>query len=286
MDIGICYNIFDKRFSRYGEDRYKKIREYGYKYIDFSFADTNSKFYTLPEGEAISLLKKEKALMDEAGIKVSQVHGPWRWPALDYTEEDREERMEKMQKSIRLMRVLDCDNFVIHPIMPFGVNEVNTPDAEKTWKLNLEFMRKLLGYAKEYDVYVCLENMPMLEFSISEPRDILRFVKEINDEHFKICLDTGHVGVFLKGISPAQAIREMGSEIRTLHIHDNQKGYDMHNFPRVGILDWDDIAKALKETGYKGVFSSESFLPFNVSDKAFDAMCIAHYEILNDIVNR
>lgn len=40
------------------------------------------------------------------------------------------------------------------------------------------------------------ENMPFKNFSLSKPCDILRFVKAIDDENFKICLDTGHVAVF------------------------------------------------------------------------------------------
>ena len=87
-------------------------------------------------------------------------------------EEDRKERMEKMKKSIRYTAVLGCKYWVIHPIMPFGVCEKDTEDAQKTWDMNIEFMSELLKVAKEVGVTICFENMPMLQFSLAKPDKI------------------------------------------------------------------------------------------------------------------
>ena len=64
-----------------------------------------------------------------------------------------------MKKSIRAASILECKNWVIHPIMPFGVEDIDTGDAEKTWDMNVAFMKELLKTAKEYGVTICLENM-------------------------------------------------------------------------------------------------------------------------------
>jgi sugar phosphate isomerase/epimerase len=164
---------------------------------------------------------------------------------------------QKMQKSIGAAALLGAKNWVVHPLMPFGIEDIGTGNEQATWDINVEFMQQLLTTAKEYDVTICLENMPMPKFSLGSVSDVLRFVKRINDRHFKICLDTGHVAVFPGG-SPADALRKLGSEVRVLHIHDNDGKSDLHKIPFEGIIDWVDFAKALYEVNYPGVFSYET----------------------------
>lgn len=191
-----------------------------------------------------------------------------------------------MKKSIRMTSVLGCKNWVIHPIMPYGIEEINTDDAQKTWDMNLVFMRELLKTAKEYDVTICFENMPMIKFSLSKPADILRFVKEINDEKFKICLDTGHVAVYQQEVSLADAVREMGSEIRVLHVHDNKVGWDLHLMPQYGIIDWNEFAKALCDIGFDGVFSLETLPPEKIPYPIYEEMFKIQAKIAADIINK
>ena len=73
---------------RYGELAYKKFKEFGFDCIDFGLDNTDSAFYSLPEAESDALLLKHKALAEEAGIEINQVHGPWRYPPEDSTPED------------------------------------------------------------------------------------------------------------------------------------------------------------------------------------------------------
>ena len=101
MNIGISANMYKNAYDRWGEERYKKMKEHGYSSIDFGMADTNSIIYTASQEESDAILLHEKELAEKAGIEISQVHGPWRWPAKDFSEEDRNERMEKMKKSNR-----------------------------------------------------------------------------------------------------------------------------------------------------------------------------------------
>ena len=285
MKIGISLDIFDSSYGRWLDDKYLKIKEHGFSCMDFNMSDTNSAIYSLPEKAADEILLKERRLADEAGIIINQSHGPWRWPARDFTAADREERMEKMKRSIRATALLGCRDWVIHPIMPYGVHDVNTDDAKKTWELNIEFMRELLSYAKKYDVTICLENMPMREFSLAKPADILRFVKEMDDANFKICLDTGHIAVF-EELSVGDSVRELGEEIKTLHIHDNKYGMDLHLFPYSGKIDWNDFAKSLSEIDFNGVFSLETMPSAELSDELFSDMCIILRKIAQEIIDK
>ncbi|MBQ7793662.1 MAG: sugar phosphate isomerase/epimerase [Clostridia bacterium] len=284
MKIGIQTNSLDSAYGRWGDDTYKKLREHGYSCSDFNMSETETELYTLPQKEIEKILLHEKELASQAGIEITQVHGPWRWPVRDSTVQERSERMEKMKQSIRQTAVLGCKNWVIHPIMPYGVDEANTEFAQKTWDMNLEFMGELLKTAKEYDITICLENMPMLDFSMSKPSDILKFVRTINDEHFKICLDTGHVSVF-NDLVLADEVRRLGNEIRVLHVHDNKISKDLHMMPYFGVIDWKDFAEALKEIKFNGSFSLETVPPAKLPPQIFEDMCKILAKIAKEIVS-
>ena len=274
MEIGTYIEIFSKDYSRWGDEKYLKLKEHGYSCIDFNMADTNTPLYTKSLQEADNILLCEKAAVEKAGMKISQVHGPWRWPCSDCTENDRAERMEKMKRSIRATKILGCKHFVIHPIMPFGIDDINTDFAEKTWDMNMSFMGELLKTAKMHDVIICLENMPMLNFSLARAKDILRFVKAINDDRFKICLDTGHVNVF-DDLNVGDAVRELRNEIRVLHVHDNIDSKDLHMFPSFGGIDWRDFAKSLKEINFDGCFSLETKPSSSFDDETYETFSVA-----------
>ncbi|MBP3918479.1 MAG: sugar phosphate isomerase/epimerase [Clostridia bacterium] len=268
MKLGITGNTF----GRFGENRYQKMAEIGFRYTDFDLAGTDSAWYTADEDTLCRLVKAEKQLCADAGVTINQVHGPWRWPPQDNTPEDRAERMEKMKHSIRVTAMLGCKNWVIHPIMPFGIDDLDTGKAKETWDLNVTFMRELLSCAKEYDLVICFENMPMVRFSLATPTDILRFVNEMNDEHFQVCLDTGHVNVF-PSLTLGGAVRELGSTIRVMHVHDNDGKADRHQLPYIGTADWEDFGRALHEIGYDGVFSYETSPWGSMPDPVYEAAC-------------
>ena len=282
MKIGIEFNIFDSGYLRYGDDKYKKMKEHGFSCIDFNMTSTNTEIYTNPA--ACELLLREKSLADDAGIEIYQAHGPWRSPPKDRTPDDRSERMEKMKKSIYLASLLGCKNWVIHPLMPFGADDTATGNEKGTWDINLRFMKELLVTAKEYGITICLENMPMTLFSMAKPAKILKLVEEIGDENFKICLDTGHMSVF-GDLSMPDEVRRLGDKIKVLHIHDNKCGKDLHLMPYFGTIDWTAFARSLKDIGFDGVFSLETKAPSNLPDYLFEKSSILLYEIANEIIN-
>lgn len=257
MKIGIESGAY---LDRYGfAEGLARMKAHGYEALDYqSFVDTETELFRVSEAEFERILRTQRAAIENAGIEISQTHGPWRWPPQDFTEEDRAERFEKMAKSIRGTAILGCRNFVIHPIMPFGDNQ--DPEPERLWDMNLAFMSRLVEVGRSCDVVVNFENMPMIALSISRPEAILRFVKMVDSPFFKVCLDTGHCAVF--GDSPAQAVRLLGKEyLATLHIHDNNGRNDLHWNPYTGVIDWDDFSAALREIGFEGAVSLETAAP-------------------------
>lgn len=247
-------------YKRYGAEKYRKLRAHGYDCCDFPMADTEDELYSCSEEEFTARLIRERENAEAAGIRIHQVHGPWRWPFRDATEEDRAERLEKMKKSIRGSALLGCKYWVIHPVMPYGIEDIGTELADKTWEINLAFMGELLKTAKEAGAVICLENLPFTRFSLASAEAVKRFVKRMNDGNFKACLDTGHAAVFPGGDVPG-AIRLLGEDIRVLHVHDNDGVDDRHFMPYFGVTDWAGVKQALKDISFEGVLSLESSLP-------------------------
>ena len=261
----------------YGEERYKRLKPFGFDYADLSIeGDLNGK----TEAEYEAEILRQKTLADEAGVTIWQVHGPWIYPPHDETEERRAERKKVMERSLRLTEKIGCKYWVIHPVMPFGPDA--EPDYEEFWRINLEFFRSLLLIAKGYGITICFENMPMHHLKISPPDETLRFIREINDENFKFCLDTGHCSAL--GLSPADAVRMAGKDLKVLHVHDNGGELDEHLVPQMGVIDWQDFKKALIETGFEGVYSLEcgwrKFLPNASNETRLKALCAVLEEIV------
>lgn len=284
MRIGMSFSRTEKAkcYSRYGENAYKKLKEHGYSCVDFNMGNPDHLVYTGEWDEIETYLLKEKALADEAGIVISQTHGPWRWPPQDHIPSALAEWLEMMKKAVRATAVLGCKYCVVHPVMP-ALFDDGKPEAEDTWKTNVTFMRELLETARAVGVTVCLENMPLLWFSISKPQAIARLVREIDNEHFKMCFDTGHVFVF-EGMSPAEELRKVGDIVKVLHIHDNDRERDSHKLPFCGSIDWADFGKALKDIDFTGVFSLETCPSAKLPDDIFEDMSKALAKMAKFIV--
>ena len=258
-------------FLCYGENRFKKMKEYGIDCVDFKL---EAELEGRTEEEFEKYILGIKAMMDEAGVTPTQAHGPFVWPIHDETEELRAKRMILMKRSIKCASLMGIKNWVIHPIVPFGTGDFW---SEEVWRINIEFFKELLPVAKQYGVTICLENMTWKNFPIATPEQSFKLIRIMNDDNFKFCLDTGHAEVC--GISPADAVRYAGKDLKALHVHDNDGKGDHHFVPGLGVIDWQAFIEALKEVEYDGVFSFENgfknFIPNVTNDvklKAFRAI--------------
>lgn len=94
-----------------------------------------------------------------------------------------------------------------------------------------------------------------------------------------VCLDTGHSNVL--GISPADALRELGNSIKTLHVHDNDGRGDQHAAPFYGSIDWEDFRSVLKNIDESVVLSIEAKASGKLPDELYDAYQLAMSKTAN-----
>lgn len=254
MKIGVSINIFDNCYGRFGDEIYQKIKEHGFDAVDFSMSDSHSLLYTMDASSVERTILHHKELAQKAGVEISQVHGTWRYTPRDLEASDRQERMEK---SIHLTNLLGCKYWVVHPLIPYGIDDLDGRNYKKTYEINYKFFKELLPFAKENNVTICLENMPWHKFSLSKPENIVKLIKDIKDEHFKMCLDTGHLNIF-SDLNIEKELKRCENYLRVLHVHDNIGKIDAHLMPFEGHFDFRTFAHYLKKINFDGVFSFET----------------------------
>ena len=232
----------------------EKMRAHGLDAVDYSdIYNTESPLFLLDEEDFKERLSYDRSVLENGGITVGQIHGPWRYPPKDENAEERAKWLEAMKKGVRAAAYLGAPYMVVHPLMPYGIEGMD--HSEEIFNINADHFTKLCEYAEAFPVTVCLENMPYPLFPISTVSRVLDLVKHVNKKNFKVCLDTGHANVL--GTAPGEAARLLGSYLAALHVHDNNGKSDAHLHVGEGAIDWRDFSKALHEIGFSGVVSAE-----------------------------
>ncbi len=252
MKIGIGNYYLDK----YGiEEGARRMAEHGYGAIDLNFANTDSEFYSAKESDFFVLANKYRNALKKHNITVEQIHGPWRYPPQDATEDDRAERFGKMTKAVAIAKFFGAKYVAIHPLMPYGADSDENPD--EVYEINKKFYTALASVAGKLGVTLCLENMPFRNFPLSSSESIMTLVKDISSPALKFCFDTGHALYYGEDIGAS--VRAIGNEyLKTLHVHDNHGDEDSHLPPYEGAIDWAEFIEALYDIGYDGVMNLET----------------------------
>ena len=250
MKIGLGSYYLD----RYGlEEGARRMAEDGYKAVDYPLADTNGELFLARDDELMVKIMHIKKTLNAAGLTVEQIHGPWHYP--EYTMDgDRAERFEKMTKALVIGWHLGAKYMAIHPLMPFGVSGDGT--TEELRAINKQFFAALANVAQKLGMYVCLENMPFVDFALSTVEQIADFVREVNHPALKMCFDVGHANIF--GGRIGEKVRYASDLIKIIHVHDNMGDRDNHLIPYEGCVDFADFAEALFDIGYDGIFNLET----------------------------
>lgn len=237
----------------------------GFDALDFAF-HSNSKF-----SDADSVNEKGKQWFkdlrkraEDNGLVFNQAHAPF--PSSVTDPDKTEEIFQNIVRCFSSAEILGISNVIVHPKHHLMYWEEGVP--EKLFDMNMEFFNRLLPYAKDHGIVICTENMYsgraatgvtyIDHASCSTAAESVRYIDNINDEHFKYCLDIGHA--ILCREEPVTFIRTLGKErLKALHVHDVNGVTDMHTLPYYGGAGrWESICKALKEIGYTGDFTYEA----------------------------
>ncbi|MBQ3571480.1 MAG: sugar phosphate isomerase/epimerase [Clostridia bacterium] len=212
--------------------------------------------------EAINFTKHLAQIAKDNGIVCNQSHAPFPVSCKGVC--------DKLKLAIECTAVAGGEICIIHP------------DNDKSAEQNAEMYNELLPFAKECKVKIATENM----WNWDNEKDQSSFaacataksfndhLDAVNDEYLVACLDIGHAEMKGNDTSAAQMIKALGSRLKALHIHDNDKWHDTHQIPFSMQIDFTSVARALKEIGYNGYFTLEAdrYLSAFNKDNVFDGV--------------
>lgn len=256
------------------ERAYKLYAEAGFETIDWNLnsglsskqinsLDFAGNAFEGSVDEVEEYFSAEYAELRKNGLEVTQAHAPFpayvagKPESLDYM-------IEVYKKCILFCDRVGCKNLVIHGITLTRKDRGNTPSTIKA--LNDRLYTSLIPVLVNTNVTVCLENLfsgagGIISGVCSDPYEAVDMIDRYNaiagKECFGLCLDTGHLN--LLKLDVRWYIPILGKRIKALHIHDNDGVTDQHKAPYTGTIVWKDFYNGLREIGFDGDLSFETF---------------------------
>lgn len=217
-----------------------------------------------PLDEVKAYYEEELNAIRKHDLTITQAHAPF--PAyVPGHPEVLEYSIKIYKRCIEFCDYAGCKNLIVHGIsLPYSdVN--NTP--EDIDALNMRLYESLIPTLLQHNVTVCLENLftsdngLIVEGTCADAHEAVRYIDTLNEkagrEVFGFCLDFGHLQIL--GKNPRTYIPILGKRIKALHIHDNDGRTDLHQAPLAGKLHWDVYCDCLRQIGYDGDLSFETF---------------------------
>ncbi len=179
------------------------------------------------------------------GKTLNSVHAPmfsdYEWgrtgnPPLNIASPDRSHRIEAMDEIKRAIEVAE------HIPFRFLIQHLGTGGeefAEKKLDAAMTSVEHLKAFAKPLGVTVLLENIPN---ELSTPEKLVEFINLTHFEDVGFCFDIGHAHM-MGGVT--HAFELMKKNIRSTHLHDNNKDRDAHLWPGDGSINWTEAVQLL-----------------------------------------
>ena len=125
--------------------------------------------------------------------------------------------------------------------------------TDEEWKWAVEGLQTAARRGEEVGVVLCVEPLNRFEtYFLNTVEDAARLVRDCAMRNVRILFDTFHANI--EEQHPASALRNVAGELGHVHISENDRG-----IPGTGHVDWESIVIALKEIGYDGWMTIESF---------------------------
>jgi D-psicose/D-tagatose/L-ribulose 3-epimerase len=129
--------------------------------------------------------------------------------------------------------------------------------TDEEWAWSVAAMREVCNYAKsKSDLVLAIEPVNRFETHfINIAGDAVRYCREVGTGNLKVHLDSFHM--IREESSYREAVRTCGREyLGYVHVCESNRG-----IPGTGLVPWQEFFTAIKEIGYSGPLTIESFDP-------------------------
>jgi D-psicose/D-tagatose/L-ribulose 3-epimerase len=121
------------------------------------------------------------------------------------------------------------------------------------WQRAIDGYQQLGPVLDQHDVELCIEPLNRFEtFFLNTTADAVALSANVNHPRVGILWDTFHANIEEK--DPAAALESTGRYLKHVHTCENDRG-----IPGSGHVDWNGVFKAIKNLGYDGWLTIESF---------------------------
>lgn len=125
------------------------------------------------------------------------------------------------------------------------------------WRWGVDGYREIAAYSRAANPGLILGIEPVNRFEshfINTAADAVRFIREVGEPNVKIHLDTFHM--IREEDDFTKAVLTANGDLGYVHACENQRG-----IPGTGLIPWFAFFEALKQIGYDGCITIESFDP-------------------------
>lgn len=200
-------------------------------------------------GDAVKLQLKES--LTQAGKRAVSYHIPfgWKYDISMGEESARQSAVAEIRRFLDEVNFFGCSTVVLHcsfePI----------PERERKRRM-IQLRASLLELAKDLharNLRIALELLPRscMGNTVMELLQILENMPEC----YGICLDVNHFMDQYRSIP--ESILLLGSRIYALHISDYDGIDEKHWLPGTGVIQWQEVIRALQKINYQGSFNYE-----------------------------
>ncbi|HEX4792895.1 MAG TPA: sugar phosphate isomerase/epimerase family protein [Humisphaera sp.] len=199
---------------------------------------------------------KERLKANNMRVVVCGAFGPSR----DLTHEDpkyRQESLDYIKAACEICQKSGSPILAGPMYSAVGKRRHVSPEQKKVeWDLAVSGIKKASKIAADHGVKLAIEPLNRFETDlINCSEQCERLINDIGESNVGFHLDTFHMNIEEK--NSADAIKRAGKRLLHFHACENDRGA-----PGSGVnIDWDGVAKALKEVNYQGDAVIESFTP-------------------------
>ena len=232
----------------------RRLKEAGFEHVDLNLADIDN---SLNMFHGDDWEQKAHALREDAeriGVKFVQSHAPYnpRRSFKPFPPEYKEHFQELLMRSQRISEICGVPNTVVHPL---ATSDTPMDDIDSQVQFNYECYEEFLNRCDSAGMCTCFENMTSGFGPFAT--HLLELVKTGKDHNVAACWDFGHGELMYPKRAWSDAdqtagIRMLKGYIRAVHVHDNLGKDDNHLLPFLGIVEWEKVLPALRESGFTG----------------------------------
>ena len=180
-------------------------------------------------------------------------------PSRDLTHEEprfRQESLDYIQATLKLCEKWGVKIMVGPMYSAVGKRRQIPAEQRKTeWELAVKGLREAGRMAADHGVVLAIEALNRFETDlINTAEQVVRLIRDVGHDAVRVHLDTFHMNIEEKDVY--EAIKLAGKDLVYVDASESDRGA-----PGSGQVDWEGLAKGLREINYAGDCVIESFTP-------------------------